>query len=75
MKTFGKCILALLGVAVLLFCIGKMKAPDEALAYRERRPDSRPERQPQKSAPRIGPVSVRPCAGRFWVTCGIFRRG
>ena len=67
MKTFGKCILALLGVAVLLFCIGKMKAPDEALAYRERRP--------QKSAPRIGPVSVRPCAGRFWVTCGIFRRG
>ena len=37
MKTFGKCILALLGVAVLLFCIGKMKAPDEALAYRERR--------------------------------------
>ena len=32
-------ILALLGVAVLLFCIGKMKAPDEALAYRERRPD------------------------------------
>ena len=24
MKTFGKCILALLGVAVLLFCIGKM---------------------------------------------------
>ena len=33
MKTFGKCILALLGVAVLLFCIGKMKAPDEALAY------------------------------------------
>ena len=55
MKTFGKCILALLGVAVLLFCIGKMKAPDEALAYRERRPDR--------------------CAGRFWVTCGIFRRG
>ena len=39
LKTFGKCILALLGVAVLLFCIGKMKAPDEALAYRERRPD------------------------------------
>ena len=38
MKTFGQCI-ALLGVAVLLFCIGKMKAPDEALAYRERRPD------------------------------------
>ena len=39
MKTFGKCILALLSVAVLLFCICKMKAPDEALAYRERRPD------------------------------------
>jgi len=38
-KTLGKCILALLGVASLLFCIGKMKAPDEALAYRERRPD------------------------------------
>ena len=39
MKTFGKCILALLGVAALLLCICKMKAPDEALSYRERRPD------------------------------------
>lgn len=39
MKTFGKCMLALLGVAAVLLCIGKLKAPDEALAYRERRPE------------------------------------
>ena len=75
MKTFGKCILALLGVAVLLFCFVKINAPDYALQSGARRPYYRPVRQPAKSAPHIGPVSVRPCAGRFWVTCGIFRRG
>lgn len=32
-------MLALLGVAAVLLCIDKMKAPDEALAYRERRPE------------------------------------
>ena len=41
MKTFGKCILALLGVAVLLFCTGSAVRINARRGSRKKRPAHR----------------------------------
>ena len=67
MKTFGKCILALLGVAVLLFCIGKrpMKRSPTGSAVRiNARRGSRKKRPAHRSG--VRPAVRGALLGHLW---------